>query len=172
MGHLKLHRFTTHGISVTPFPCIFHFPVMTKRYTISSKSGRVGQPLCSTAVCRTNSCSKVSIWQGHNTSDAMLILLTVSNTWKTIFNLLVPIQCPSCSITYNWKGIRECSCTAERPLSIQKMCSNCVTDIKSFTFATKTVFWNMSTFLDFASLPNAKQVAKMERCISAEQEKL
>jgi len=30
----------------------------------------------------------------------------------------------------------------------------------------------MSTFLDFASLPNAKQVAKMERCISAEQDKL
>ena len=30
----------------------------------------------------------------------------------------------------------------------------------------------MPTFLDFASLPNAKQVAKMERCISADQEKL
>jgi len=30
----------------------------------------------------------------------------------------------------------------------------------------------MSTFLDFASLPNAKQVAKMERCTSAEQDKL
>jgi len=93
-GHLKLHRFGIQGISVTSLSCSFHFSVMTKRYKISSKPGSVGQPLCSTAVCRTNSCSKVSIWQGHNTSDAMLILLTVSNTWKTIFNLLVPIQCP------------------------------------------------------------------------------